>query len=275
MNEKRFAHSSFIERNVNFRNSIQSTKRNAKKDPRQSRDWRFPIKVPEWSDPHTPNREEFSLLFPLNHDRFVRPRRQRAEARARVTHSPSFAAVPLCDRARSRSRRRLRGGSSISVAGADKRANLISSGRCGAALRAFSTLIVSCLGSLGCENDLEHGSPISMTSPTSGRSRASPTDMEGCDVGGARGAHLAVVAGIFATVGSLLGKLAGGADASSLVSLAADSNRRQRDEVDFRYEFKNQLILSLYLNLVFWRNKFNYQGIYNIINIYHYYISTL
>lgn len=40
------------------------------------------------------------------------------------------------------------------------------------------------------------------------------------------GAHLAVVAGVFATAGSLLGKLAGGADASSLVSLAADSNRQ-------------------------------------------------
>jgi len=36
--------------------------------------------------------------------------------------------------------------------------------------------------------------------------------------GGGAGAHLAVIAGIFATSGSLLGKLAGGADASSLVS---------------------------------------------------------
>lgn len=33
------------------------------------------------------------------------------------------------------------------------------------------------------------------------------------------GAHLAVVGGVFATGGSLLGKLAGGADASSLASL--------------------------------------------------------
>ncbi|XP_011154706.1 transmembrane protein 42 [Harpegnathos saltator] len=40
----------------------------------------------------------------------------------------------------------------------------------------------------------------------------------GDGVGGS-GAHLAVVAGIFATGGSLLGKLAGGADASSLPSL--------------------------------------------------------
>ncbi|XP_032683039.1 transmembrane protein 42 [Odontomachus brunneus] len=39
------------------------------------------------------------------------------------------------------------------------------------------------------------------------------------DGGGVGGAHLAVVAGIFATGGSLLGKLAGGADASSLLSL--------------------------------------------------------
>ncbi|XP_011684892.1 PREDICTED: transmembrane protein 42 [Wasmannia auropunctata] len=37
--------------------------------------------------------------------------------------------------------------------------------------------------------------------------------------GASTGAHLAVVAGIFATSGSLLGKLAGGADASSLPSL--------------------------------------------------------
>ncbi|EGI64654.1 PREDICTED: transmembrane protein 42 [Acromyrmex echinatior] len=37
--------------------------------------------------------------------------------------------------------------------------------------------------------------------------------------GAGSGAHLAVIAGIFATSGSLLGKLAGGADASSLSSL--------------------------------------------------------
>ncbi|KAL6257385.1 hypothetical protein P5V15_010958 [Pogonomyrmex californicus] len=45
------------------------------------------------------------------------------------------------------------------------------------------------------------------------------TDMEGRDDGASGGAHLAVFAGIFATGGSLLGKLAGGADASSLLSL--------------------------------------------------------
>ena len=44
------------------------------------------------------------------------------------------------------------------------------------------------------------------------------TDMEGRGGGAGSGAHLAVIAGIFATSGSLLGKLAGGADASSLVS---------------------------------------------------------
>jgi len=42
--------------------------------------------------------------------------------------------------------------------------------------------------------------------------------MEGRGGGAGSGAHLAVIAGIFATSGSLLGKLAGGADASSLVS---------------------------------------------------------
>jgi len=42
--------------------------------------------------------------------------------------------------------------------------------------------------------------------------------MEGRGGGAGGGAYLAVVAGIFATSGSLLGKLAGGADASSLVS---------------------------------------------------------
>ncbi|KYN44060.1 Transmembrane protein 42 [Trachymyrmex septentrionalis] len=43
--------------------------------------------------------------------------------------------------------------------------------------------------------------------------------MEGRGGGAGSGAHLAVIAGIFATSGSLLGKLAGGADASSLSSL--------------------------------------------------------
>ncbi|XP_011871031.1 PREDICTED: transmembrane protein 42 [Vollenhovia emeryi] len=43
--------------------------------------------------------------------------------------------------------------------------------------------------------------------------------MEGRGGGAGGGAYLAVAAGIFATAGSLLGKLAGGADASSLPSL--------------------------------------------------------
>lgn len=42
------------------------------------------------------------------------------------------------------------------------------------------------------------------------------TSMEGRS--GANGAYFAIIAGIFATGGSLLGKLAGGAEASSLVS---------------------------------------------------------
>ena len=57
--------------------------------------------------------------------------------------------------------------------------------------------------------------------------------MEGRGDDASGGAYLAVVAGIFATGGSLLGKLAGGADASSLVSwrpIRIVASRRYRDE---------------------------------------------
>ncbi|XP_012533809.1 transmembrane protein 42 [Monomorium pharaonis] len=43
--------------------------------------------------------------------------------------------------------------------------------------------------------------------------------MEGRSGGAINGAHLAIIAGVFGTIGSLLGKLPGGADASSLLSL--------------------------------------------------------
>lgn len=42
------------------------------------------------------------------------------------------------------------------------------------------------------------------------------------------GIQFAIVAGSFATGGSLLGKLAGGVDASSLVSVAVNLNLRDR-----------------------------------------------
>lgn len=59
---------------------------------------------------------------------------------------------------------------------------------------------------------------FSKTSLILRRSRALAIDMEERGGGAGGGAHLAVIAGIFATGGSTLGKLAGGAEASSLVS---------------------------------------------------------
>lgn len=81
--------------------------------------------------------------------------------------------------------------------------------------------------------------------------------MEGHDDSTGGGTHLAVVAGIFATCGSLLGKLAGGADASSLVSGRFESlrNINKLEIVILFSEEKNLIIKDIY-------------NIYYILNIY-------